>query len=313
MSVVLPPLLYSAALDFSFPTFLRNIRPILGLGVGLVVITALAVAGVASWLIPSLTFGTALILGAVVAPPDAVTAVAVGRKTGAAEEGDGHPDRREPGQRRGRTVPVLHRGGPGRRQPSVHREPGAAVQLQRCARAARRGRAGLHHAVDPPPARASRFGNHPGSGGAVRGVHLRRAPARLWGAGGGGRRICGRPRLAGSRLSDPAAGAVRVELGRRHARGVRVRLHRAAAAVHSRRPAPRARIAGRGGAGVGRGAGRGVGDPACMRLLDVRPRCVVPACRKSAQRAGARPGFSRRARQRGNAGGRWRHSSIAAH
>ena len=82
LSVVLPPLLYSAALDFSFPTFLRNIRPILGLGVGLVVITAFAVAGVASWLVPSLTFGTALILGAVVAPPDAVTAVAVGRRLG---------------------------------------------------------------------------------------------------------------------------------------------------------------------------------------------------------------------------------------
>ena len=82
LSVVLPPLLYSAALDFSFPTFLRNIRPILGLGVGLVVITAFAVAGVASWLVPSLTFATALVLGAVVAPPDAVTAVAVGRKLG---------------------------------------------------------------------------------------------------------------------------------------------------------------------------------------------------------------------------------------
>jgi len=75
-------LLYSAALDFSFPTFLRNIRPILGLGVGLVVVTAFAVAGIASWLVPSLTFATALILGAVVAPPDAVTAVAVGRKLG---------------------------------------------------------------------------------------------------------------------------------------------------------------------------------------------------------------------------------------
>ncbi|HET7665912.1 MAG TPA: sodium:proton antiporter [Mycobacterium sp.] len=82
LSVVLPPLLYSAALDFSFPTFLRNIRPILGLGVGLVVVTAVAVAGIASWLVPSLSFATALILGAVVAPPDAVTAVALGRKLG---------------------------------------------------------------------------------------------------------------------------------------------------------------------------------------------------------------------------------------
>ncbi|MDX1874014.1 sodium:proton antiporter [Mycolicibacterium sp. 120266] len=83
LTVVLPPLLYSAALDFSFPTFLRNIRPILGLGVGLVVISAFAVAAVSSWLaLVPLTFGTALVLGAIVAPPDAVTAVAVGRKLG---------------------------------------------------------------------------------------------------------------------------------------------------------------------------------------------------------------------------------------
>jgi monovalent cation/hydrogen antiporter len=83
LSVVLPPLLYSAALDFSFPTFLRNIRPILGLGVGLVVVTAFAVALVSSWLVVvPLTFGAALVLGAIVAPPDAVTAVAVGRKLG---------------------------------------------------------------------------------------------------------------------------------------------------------------------------------------------------------------------------------------
>jgi CPA1 family monovalent cation:H+ antiporter len=83
LTVVLPPLLYSAALDFSFPTFLRNIRPILGLGVGLVVVTAFTVAAISSWLVVvPLTFGTALILGAIVAPPDAVTAVAVGRKLG---------------------------------------------------------------------------------------------------------------------------------------------------------------------------------------------------------------------------------------
>jgi CPA1 family monovalent cation:H+ antiporter len=83
LSVVLPPLLYSAALDFSFPTFLRNIKPILGLGVGLVVVTAFTVASMSAWLaaVP-LTFATALVLGAIVAPPDAVTAVAVGRKLG---------------------------------------------------------------------------------------------------------------------------------------------------------------------------------------------------------------------------------------
>ncbi|MGB0973034.1 MAG: cation:proton antiporter [Mycobacterium sp.] len=83
LSVVLPPLLYSAALDFSFPTFVRNIKPILGLGVGLVVVTTFTVAAVSSLLtVIPLTFASALILGAIVAPPDAVTAVAVGRKLG---------------------------------------------------------------------------------------------------------------------------------------------------------------------------------------------------------------------------------------
>lgn len=83
LSVVLPPLLYSAALDFSFPTFLRNIKPILGLGVALVIVTAFTVAAISSWLVVvPLTFATALVLGAIVAPPDAVTAVAVGRKLG---------------------------------------------------------------------------------------------------------------------------------------------------------------------------------------------------------------------------------------
>ncbi len=83
LTVVLPPLLYSAALAFSFPTFLRNIKPILGLGVGLVVVTAFTVAAISAWLVVvPLTFATALVLGAIVAPPDAVTAVAVGRKLG---------------------------------------------------------------------------------------------------------------------------------------------------------------------------------------------------------------------------------------
>lgn len=82
LTVVLPPLLYSAALGFSVPSFVRNIKPILGLGVAMVVITAFAVGAVASLLIPEFTFTLALLLGAIAAPPDAVTAVAIGRKLG---------------------------------------------------------------------------------------------------------------------------------------------------------------------------------------------------------------------------------------
>ncbi len=82
LTVVLPPLLYSASLGFSFSSFLRNLKPILGLGIAMVVITAVTVGFVASWLIPEFTFMLALLLGAIVAPPDAVTAVAIGRKLG---------------------------------------------------------------------------------------------------------------------------------------------------------------------------------------------------------------------------------------
>jgi Na+/H+ antiporter len=82
LGLVLPPLLYSTALELSFPSFKRNLAPILRLGVGLVVITSFAVGGFAAVVVPGLSFGAALVLGAVVAPPDAVTAVAIGRKLG---------------------------------------------------------------------------------------------------------------------------------------------------------------------------------------------------------------------------------------
>ncbi|NDK90793.1 sodium:proton antiporter [Gordonia desulfuricans] len=82
LTVVLPPLLYSAALGFSVPNFIRNIKPILGLGVAMVVITAFAVGWITSLVLPEFTFALALLLGAIVAPPDAVTAVAIGRKLG---------------------------------------------------------------------------------------------------------------------------------------------------------------------------------------------------------------------------------------
>ncbi|MFF0818598.1 Na+/H+ antiporter [Rhodococcus sp. NPDC003318] len=82
LGVVLPPLLYSAALDYSFTTFRRNIWPILRLGIVMVVVTAVSVGFFANWLVPQLTLGAAFVLGAVVAPPDAVAAVSVGRKLG---------------------------------------------------------------------------------------------------------------------------------------------------------------------------------------------------------------------------------------
>ncbi|SEB45357.1 cation:proton antiporter [Microbacterium hydrocarbonoxydans] len=80
LNLVLPPLLYSAALDVSFVGFKRSLPQIRRLGITLVLLTALAVGLVAWWILPSLTLPGALLLGAIVAPPDAVSAAAIGRK-----------------------------------------------------------------------------------------------------------------------------------------------------------------------------------------------------------------------------------------
>lgn len=80
LTVVLPPLLFSAAREFSLTSFLMRLGSIVNLGVLLVAVTAVAVGAVAANIIPGMTLAAALVLGAVVSPPDAVTAVAVGRK-----------------------------------------------------------------------------------------------------------------------------------------------------------------------------------------------------------------------------------------
>jgi Na+/H+ antiporter len=79
---LLPPLLYSAALQTSLVDFNANRRPILLLSVGLVAFTTAGVAVVAWWVIPGVTWPAAFALGAVVAPPDAVSATAIGRRIG---------------------------------------------------------------------------------------------------------------------------------------------------------------------------------------------------------------------------------------
>jgi CPA1 family monovalent cation:H+ antiporter len=82
LTLVLPPLLYSTALDSSFSQFRAATRPIVALGVVLVLVTAVVVGFVVHLLLPGLPMASALVLGAVVAPPDAVTAVAIGRRLG---------------------------------------------------------------------------------------------------------------------------------------------------------------------------------------------------------------------------------------
>ncbi|CAN5254995.1 Na+/H+ antiporter [soil metagenome] len=80
--VVLPPLLWSAGLESSYLNMRRNIRSIGLLAVGLPLATTFAVGLVAYRTVPDLTAAGALTLGAIVAPPDAVSASAIGRRLG---------------------------------------------------------------------------------------------------------------------------------------------------------------------------------------------------------------------------------------
>jgi len=80
--VILPPLLWSAGVQSSYIALRRNVRSIGLLAVGLPVATTFAVALVANHVVPELTPAAALTLGAIVAPPDAVSAAAVGRRLG---------------------------------------------------------------------------------------------------------------------------------------------------------------------------------------------------------------------------------------
>jgi monovalent cation/hydrogen antiporter len=81
LALFLPPLLYWAALHVSLRELRGNLRPIALLAVGLVLVTMGAVAVLARTAF-GLPWAAAVVLGAIVAPPDPVAAVAVGRQLG---------------------------------------------------------------------------------------------------------------------------------------------------------------------------------------------------------------------------------------
>ncbi|MEO8383888.1 MAG: Na+/H+ antiporter [Betaproteobacteria bacterium] len=75
--LVLPPILYQAALLTSWRDFKANLRPIGLLAIGLVIATTLAVGATLKLLVPDIPWAAAFVLGAIVSPPDAVAATAI--------------------------------------------------------------------------------------------------------------------------------------------------------------------------------------------------------------------------------------------
>jgi len=80
--IFLPPILYAAAWNTSWHDFKANLRPISLAAIGLVLFTTLAVAVVAHWIIPGVSWPTAFLIGAIVSPPDAVAATSVTKGLG---------------------------------------------------------------------------------------------------------------------------------------------------------------------------------------------------------------------------------------
>ncbi|MFG2119602.1 Na+/H+ antiporter [Streptomyces sp. NPDC048710] len=82
LPLLLPPLLYTSATDSSYLDLRAQVRPVALLSVGYVLFATFAVGWAAYVLIPGMPLTAALVLGAVVAPPDAVAATAVARRVG---------------------------------------------------------------------------------------------------------------------------------------------------------------------------------------------------------------------------------------
>jgi CPA1 family monovalent cation:H+ antiporter len=80
--VLLPPLLYAAAVRTSLIDVRRNVRWIVLLAVGLVLFTAAAVGVTMLLAVSGLSLATAMAFGAVIAPTDAVAATAVAHRIG---------------------------------------------------------------------------------------------------------------------------------------------------------------------------------------------------------------------------------------
>ncbi|CCH87599.1 Na+/H+ antiporter [Modestobacter italicus] len=82
LTLVLPPLLYSAALDSSLTAIRRNLRTVVSLSVLLVLVTAVLIGVGFDLFVTGATLAAGIALGAAVAPPDPVAALSVGRKVG---------------------------------------------------------------------------------------------------------------------------------------------------------------------------------------------------------------------------------------
>jgi monovalent cation/hydrogen antiporter len=82
LALVIPPLLYAAALQSSLTALRGHAREVGGLSVGLVLATAVAVGAGLTATVGAVPLAVGIAIGAAVAPPDPVAALSIGRRAG---------------------------------------------------------------------------------------------------------------------------------------------------------------------------------------------------------------------------------------
>ena len=82
LTLVIPPLIYSAALNSSLVAIRTNLRAVISLSIGLVLATSLAVGAGFALFVPGVGLAAGVVLGAAVSPTDPVAALAVGGRVG---------------------------------------------------------------------------------------------------------------------------------------------------------------------------------------------------------------------------------------
>ncbi|MEZ0108163.1 Na+/H+ antiporter [Catenulispora sp. EB89] len=82
LMILLPPLLYQAAVETSVPSLRENWSAVLILSVAMVLVTTLLTGFAMHWLIPGMPLPVAFVLGAVLGPPDTVAAISIAKRLG---------------------------------------------------------------------------------------------------------------------------------------------------------------------------------------------------------------------------------------
>jgi Na+/H+ antiporter len=82
LTFVIPPLIYSAALNSSLLAIRKNLRAVISLSIGLVLATVMLVGIGVDLFVPGVGLAAGIALGAAISPTDPVAALAVGRRAG---------------------------------------------------------------------------------------------------------------------------------------------------------------------------------------------------------------------------------------